>query len=263
MLVITYSWNFFWYAEHFLRKHVFRDLQPYVCTFEKCPQGDELYGSQHEWFSHEVQFHRREWYCGACEESFPQKTLFQEHITVRHSEIISKGHFEAVVSRCERAVVTEIVCPLCGNQFTLQALEKHLALHLQEVALLALPRSEGVVSAAELALLHPDGLDSEWLSTRGFITEDPGSLGTRPPRLGRPRNRCERSLSKRSQGLSRQDSDWEDLTEPMPASLEKSRDLENTPKMAKNDSLVENVENRIFNPNFQPTHIKKVSDSIW
>ena len=50
---------------------------------------------------------------------------------------------ETVISRCERAIVTDISCPLCGIKFTLQTLEKHLGLHLQKVALFALPRSSG------------------------------------------------------------------------------------------------------------------------
>ena len=34
------------------------------------------------------------------------------------------------------------MCPLCGMEFTLQTLQKHLGCHLQEVALFALPRPE-------------------------------------------------------------------------------------------------------------------------
>ena len=128
-----------WYTEHLSRKHIFRDLQPYVCTFPNCPQADEQYGSQRKWFDHEVQLHQREWYCDACSESFPRKSLAQEHIEARHSELVTKEYFEAVISRCERAIVTDIVCPLCGVKFTLQTLEKHLGFHLQEVALFALP----------------------------------------------------------------------------------------------------------------------------
>ena len=43
------------------------------------------------------------------------------------------------MKRCEQATTTDIACPLCGVYFTLQTLEEHLGLHLQEVALLALP----------------------------------------------------------------------------------------------------------------------------
>ena len=55
---------------------------------------------------------------------------------MRHPEQVSQGHFEATISKCERL---DIVCPLCGINFTLQTLKQHLGLHLQEVALFALP----------------------------------------------------------------------------------------------------------------------------
>ena len=154
---------FLWYAKHLFRKHVFQDLQPYVCTFPSCPKADELYDSQREWFNHEVQLHHREWYCDACLKSFSQKALFQEHISVRHPELGTKGHFEAVIQRCERAIITDIVCPLCGINSTLQTLEKHLGLHLQEVALFTLPHlGEGSSDTKS------DELDSSSKSAGGY-----------------------------------------------------------------------------------------------
>ena len=88
-----------------------------------------------------MQLHWRQWYCDACSKLFTQKTLFQEHIKEKHPELVTKGNFEAVISSYERTAVNDIVCPLCGNEFTVQSLEKHLALHLQEVALFVLPHS--------------------------------------------------------------------------------------------------------------------------
>ena len=131
-----YACNFYrLYAEHLLRKHVFEDLQPYVCTLPKCWKPNALYSSQQEWFDHEVQLHRREWYCDACLKRFSHKSKFQEHIQESHTELVPEQHFDAVTSRCERAITTEIKCPLCEKKFALQTLEKHLGLHLQEVAL--------------------------------------------------------------------------------------------------------------------------------
>ena len=101
-----------WYAKHLLRRHVFGDLQPYICTFPDCPKSDELFGSQREWFNHEVQLHRREWYCDACSGSFSQKILLQEHIKAGHPELVTTEHFEAVINRCERAIVTDMMSTL-------------------------------------------------------------------------------------------------------------------------------------------------------
>ena len=51
------------------------------------------------------------------------------------------AHVREITDRCERGSAGEvtITCPLCGGEYTLQTLEKHLGLHLQDVALFALP----------------------------------------------------------------------------------------------------------------------------
>ena len=157
------------------RKHVFSDLQPYVCTFPDCPKEDELYGSQREWFDHEVQLHRREWYCDACLEPFPQKSLFQEHIRAKHSELVTEGNFEAVIGRCERAIVSGIGCPLCGIDLTFQTLEKHLGLHLQEIALFALPRplpDEGSIDNKSMNVGFSSECSSEYSSRKSSLNLD-------------------------------------------------------------------------------------------
>ena len=33
-------------------KHIFKDLQPYICTYQDCSRPDKLYDSRHEWFDH-------------------------------------------------------------------------------------------------------------------------------------------------------------------------------------------------------------------
>ncbi|KAF8438315.1 hypothetical protein BGX38DRAFT_1098108, partial [Terfezia claveryi] len=49
------------------RKHVYRDLQPYICTHKDCPRPEKQYSSLHDWYGHEIQVHRREWYlCPLC-----------------------------------------------------------------------------------------------------------------------------------------------------------------------------------------------------
>ena len=122
-----------------------------------------------------MQLHRREWYCDICSKPFPQKKSFQEHIKAKHSELVTKGHIEAVTNRCERAIVTNIICPLCGIELTFQTLEKHLGLHLQEVALFALPRpvpDEGSNGSKAMNLGHPSECSSEYLSRRLSIDSD-------------------------------------------------------------------------------------------
>ncbi|KAJ5781314.1 hypothetical protein N7457_006474 [Penicillium paradoxum] len=83
-------------------RHVFLDLSPYICVFHHCPTPQRLYESRREWYFH----------------------LQSQH---------SVGSDPA----------DGISCPLCllsvpgGKQF-----QKHLACHLEELALFALPRRE-------------------------------------------------------------------------------------------------------------------------
>ncbi|CAD6593370.1 MAG: hypothetical protein ASARMPREDX12_007113 [Alectoria sarmentosa] len=93
----TRSWN----------KHVFQDLQPYICVAPTCTTPDKLYATRHEWLHHSNTAH---------------PVALMDHST-------QSKDFAA--------------CPLCkeevdsGNQY-----DRHLARHLQELALFILPGSE-------------------------------------------------------------------------------------------------------------------------
>jgi uncharacterized Zn-finger protein len=80
--------------------HVFRDLEPYVCISPDCPKAEELYDSRREWLAHEKTDHPR---------------LFEE----------------------AKAAGTA-VCPLCKSKIASSMLEKHVANHLQELALFSI-----------------------------------------------------------------------------------------------------------------------------
>ncbi|RPA83843.1 hypothetical protein BJ508DRAFT_413177 [Ascobolus immersus RN42] len=60
------------------RKHVLRDLQPYICTFPTC--GLDTFPSQNAWFDHELLNHRHRWVCMRCTENFPTASEFRHHI---------------------------------------------------------------------------------------------------------------------------------------------------------------------------------------
>ncbi len=83
-------------------EHIFDDLQPYICTFQHCSTPDRLYDSRREWF---------------------------HHVT---------AHL-----RCGHTGDAKLVCPLCKSTLASPHLfEWHLARHLEELALFALPRNE-------------------------------------------------------------------------------------------------------------------------
>jgi uncharacterized C2H2 Zn-finger protein len=119
---------------------VFKDLKPYVCTFEDCPKPDQLFEYRSDWYEHEVEVHWREWYCDVCTRIFTTKTAFAEHLESSHHDQIPESDLCAVINRCERAAISERNCPLCGENNLPGPFRGHLARHMRYLALFALPR---------------------------------------------------------------------------------------------------------------------------
>ncbi|KAJ5354972.1 uncharacterized protein N7496_012184 [Penicillium cataractarum] len=87
-------------------RHVFDDLMPYICVFPDCSTPYRLYESRREWFF---------------------------HLQNQHSVPIDSGG--------------QLNCPLCSSSVTTgKPFEKHVARHLEELALFALPRSQPQVN---------------------------------------------------------------------------------------------------------------------
>lgn len=226
-----------------IRHHLFSDLMPYACTFEDCLKPDHLYSSRQEWFDHETQLHRREWYCGACKEVIYQKELMIKHLSNTHSQEFRESEYASIADWCERVRRSKQCCPLCPqnvppNEKHLQRyhrhdvsgavgesidfaalaqaqlsvdpptcpycpvtyepiqLRRHLAIHLQQLALFTLPRfskddePDGSDNESRGACLHDDsflesegndgkGLKGSWSSDDGSMS-DIGSIRSIP-----------------------------------------------------------------------------------
>jgi hypothetical protein len=125
------------------KKHIFRDLQPYVCTFESCLKPGRVFKSRHDWWDHELNEHRKEWFCAAnCQSTFHSQSGFEQHVRDTHL-ITSNQQITALTEVCHRPVGqnTDQECPLCLEVlYSLQQLCRHLARHLEELALFSLPR---------------------------------------------------------------------------------------------------------------------------
>ena len=123
-------------------KHVYRDLQPYVCTFQDCKIPDSTYESRHDWFSHELH-HRTWWECiDGCNLHFHLRSDFQEHIQLVHPEWSGTDRLGDIMHTCERAINmnTQAECVLCQQKLSsLTQLRRHLGKHHEELSLFALP----------------------------------------------------------------------------------------------------------------------------
>jgi hypothetical protein len=74
-------------ANNHTRRHVFRDLRPYICTVEGCTKSEYLFAPRHDWFQHEADVRRREWYCSPCDEAFSVREHFGGHLEKKKKKI--------------------------------------------------------------------------------------------------------------------------------------------------------------------------------
>ncbi|KAF2015912.1 hypothetical protein BU24DRAFT_422223 [Aaosphaeria arxii CBS 175.79] len=123
------------------KKHIFRDLRPYVCTFESCSDPDKQYSTRRDWIYHEIQVHRRQWVCDEHDLKFESKALFSRHVVDRHS-VIAAEQLPVLIDISERPLdgLDIVSCPLCPEKRRLMLLEPHIAEHLESIALFALSR---------------------------------------------------------------------------------------------------------------------------
>ena len=127
-------------------KHVYSDLQPYVCTFEQCNISDHTYESRRRWFNHEIHHHRRIWTCSThCNREFRSRDDFQRHIRHNLPIGLTTSQIPLFIDNSAAPVPQDssnVVCPLCGDRVGGNLLLiKHLGRHLEEIALFALPQS--------------------------------------------------------------------------------------------------------------------------
>ncbi|KAM0797365.1 hypothetical protein BDR22DRAFT_780021, partial [Usnea florida] len=88
-------------------KHVFQDLPPYICVAPTCLTPDKLYSTKHEWL---------------------------QHSDIAHPEVISDHNAP------QNGLAS---CPLCIEDVKRgKSYDRHLARHLEELALFILPRSD-------------------------------------------------------------------------------------------------------------------------
>ncbi|KAI5816702.1 hypothetical protein BZA77DRAFT_311673 [Pyronema omphalodes] len=126
------------------KKHVFEDLRPYVCTFKDCTTASHLFSNRHDWFNHENDTHRREWFCNKCTEAFTSADNFRVHLKSNHAEIISHDQdpdqqLDIYIDRAERPIQSEQPCPLCDKKLNPRQLQSHLGRHMQQISLFSLP----------------------------------------------------------------------------------------------------------------------------
>ncbi|CZR49380.1 uncharacterized protein FPRO_08879 [Fusarium proliferatum ET1] len=100
-------------------RHVFRDLQAYVCTFDNCKTSDTLFETRQDWIQHEMEYHRREWHCNDSQHALcSTESDFVAHMKTSHKLQLSESQLLSVVKLCERPSTADThVCPLCTGGY--------------------------------------------------------------------------------------------------------------------------------------------------
>ncbi|KAI8633213.1 hypothetical protein F5Y19DRAFT_417157 [Xylariaceae sp. FL1651] len=131
------------------KRHVFFDLQPYVCTFEHCLS--QPFESRHEWFQHELDNHRRQWVCTLCSSQktvFSNKSDMADHLQKSHVESVTEAQLHWLLEACDRPSLQPgtFSCLFCDQwdpdtegRNVASNFGRHVARHLQALSLASLP----------------------------------------------------------------------------------------------------------------------------
>lgn len=142
--------------------HVFADLQPYICTSADCEDELAQFPTRAAWSDHEFAEHRitQQWNCPECSDTYTRTVDWEDHLQRDHKCVFAGSRLQvalrmALHKQCKAAENEE--CPLCriipGKPR--RAFIKHVGRHMEEIALMALPRNaedesdEGSISSDE------------------------------------------------------------------------------------------------------------------
>lgn len=124
-------------------RHVYADIEPYLCTFRDCVRANKTFGLKHDWIRHELDAHRIQkiWRCQVCHRDYKQKETFEKHLLDNHMSMFGdlQNEFEFMSTLSERSsesISKAEVCAFCRVEFdNRRDAEDHVAHHLEQFAL--------------------------------------------------------------------------------------------------------------------------------
>ncbi|KAK8111515.1 C2H2 and C2HC zinc finger [Apiospora kogelbergensis] len=147
------------------KRHVFRDLRPYTCTFTDCSNPDKLYATRRDWIYHEMQMHRRMWSCRLCVYTSTVKQNLARHLQESH-ETECQPNQAPLLLEASNVPMEESApqrCCFCHKETSLKRAMDHIAAHLEDLALFVLHTATGDV---------PEENSSAGLSSLASVAED-------------------------------------------------------------------------------------------
>ncbi|CAN9385388.1 unnamed protein product [Alternaria alternata] len=154
------------------RKHVFEDLQPYVCTYGNCDLYDHFFEGRDAWFNHELQHHRTKWFCNVDGHAeYDSEEDFLLHMQTGHDQKFGGIQFSLVKAMFRRPTKNLAgTCNLCHRDS--KSLQSHLSRHLQQMAMFALPRANENTGSAQAER------DTESSRYKSYRLSDGGTSGS-------------------------------------------------------------------------------------
>lgn len=187
--------------------HIFADLQPYICTFADCEDELAQFPDRAAWAEHEFSQHRitRSWSCPECPQAFNNGPRWQNHIQERHRLFFSDRNLNIakdMAYKTEAARIEDDECPLCRIVLgkPRRAFVKHVGRHMEEIALMALPRN--VEDDSEEGSVSTDRTDNTfgtyvqanpWVKAERMISEANASSSGSPTPF--PCEQCDQTFS--------------------------------------------------------------------
>lgn len=169
--------------ERVWRQHVFSDLRSYVCTFPTC--NSPYFSDMNDWFRHELQNHRVEYRCHICnDKNFELGELYIAHVREEHPNILDDVEEQQVLDMARRPLrqIRAQDCPCCSewvdrliereectihlpdtSGYTIfvepAVFKRHLASHLEQLALFAVPTGSAAGEIDSNAAIEEDSRD--------------------------------------------------------------------------------------------------------
>ncbi|KAM0802914.1 hypothetical protein BDR22DRAFT_887245 [Usnea florida] len=148
------------------KRHVFADLKAYICTFPNCDHELVQFSTRAAWADHEFSYHRCEtrWNCPECGSEEPSLPNWTRHMQ-EHDFNITRPEFQVAKTMARdnkaRPIETE-ECLLCREApaQNRRAFITHVGRHLEEMALVVLPRGTEDDDSEGLSDLSSQGFDA-------------------------------------------------------------------------------------------------------
>ena len=126
---------------------MFRDLEPYSCTFKTCQHSKATFVRRRDWVAHELQA-----YCSVLllpleisHGKFAGPVALKDHVSQCHNDQLSPEQMSRLMPACRTIIAPndlQKACALCQKTLPSErAVLDHIAIHMEEIALFALPRS--------------------------------------------------------------------------------------------------------------------------